>query len=82
MVNEPFNTLPGSSALPPDKTGVTICIEEFTFNGKIHHMPQQRILDALNRGIVAGQPRASKDFVRITEADVYNRDGKKSSNRS
>jgi len=83
-MNEPYNPLQGvSTSLPPDKTAVTICVEEgFIFKGNIRHIPQQRILDALNRGIVTGQLRASKDFVLLTESEVFNRDGQMIGNSS
>lgn len=77
-MNEPYGPIPGMpSPVSADTTKVTVCVEGYTFNGKVHHMPQQRILDALNKGIVTGHPRASRAFVQIAEAEVLAAEGQK-----
>ena len=59
------------------KTKVTICSPTHIFNGYIHHNKQQRLLDAVNKGIiVTGQSRLSKNFVQITEVAIYSNDGR------
>ncbi len=78
MMNESYGSIPGIPPLvSPDSTKVTVCVEGYTFTGKVHHMAQQRILDALNKGIVTGHPRASKAFLQITEAEVLAGDGRR-----
>jgi hypothetical protein len=54
-----------------DKVEVVICTGSCTFVGHTYRSHQQRLLDALNKGFVADSSRIGRDFVPLTEAEVF-----------
>jgi hypothetical protein len=58
-------------------TNLVVCTSAYTFNGALVHPQKQRVLDVLNKGGVAEQPRLPSDFLQMVEVDVCANSNKK-----
>jgi len=56
---------------------VLVCTAGRTFVGYTYHQPHQRLLDALRDGFAANSRRIGKNFLPLTEVEVYLADGRK-----
>lgn len=56
---------------------VLVCTANRTFVGYTYHQPHQRLLDALRDGFAANSRRIGKNFLPLTEVEVYLGDGRK-----
>lgn len=59
------------------KVPVVVCAASGTFVGSTYHLEDQRLLDALNGGFVARALRMGKDFLPLTDAEVFAPNGKR-----
>lgn len=50
---------------------VLVCTETCNFNGYTYCMNHQRLLDALNRGLTANSMPIGKDFIPLTNVEVF-----------
>jgi hypothetical protein len=53
------------------KAEVVVCTGSCTFVGHTYRSHQQRLLDALNKGFVVDSSRIGRDFVPLTEVEVF-----------
>lgn len=60
------------------KVPVMACAASGTYVGNTYHIGDQRLLDALNSGFVAKALRMGKDFMPLTEVEVFLPTGKRS----
>ena len=56
---------------------VVVCTADCIFAGYAYRLPDQRLLDAINKGFVAQSMRVGKDFVPLTDVEVFFQDGRK-----
>ncbi len=56
---------------------VLVCTANRTFVGYTYLQPHQRLLDALRDGFAANSRRIGKNFLPLTEVEVYLADGRK-----
>jgi hypothetical protein len=54
-----------------DKVAVVVCTSSCTFVGHTYRSHQQRLLDALNKGFVADSSRIGRDFLPLTQVEVF-----------
>lgn len=59
------------------KVEVVVCTSSCTFAGHTYRLRQQRLLDALNKGFVANSSRIGRDFVPLTEVEMFFLDKRK-----
>jgi hypothetical protein len=50
---------------------VVVCILECTLSGKTYRMHQQRLLDVLHSSLVANSHQLGKEFVPLTDVDLF-----------
>ena len=60
-----------------NKVEVVVCTNSCTFVGYTYRSHQQRLLDALNKGFVADSSRIGRDFVPLTEVEMFFPDKRK-----
>ena len=60
-----------------NKVAVVVCTSSCTFVGYTYRSRRQRLLDALNKGFVANSSRIGRDFVPLTEVEVFFPDKRK-----
>jgi len=56
---------------------VVVCILECTLSGTTYRMHQQRLLDVLHSSLVANSHRLGKEFVPLTDCDLFFCSGEK-----
>ena len=56
---------------------VVVCILECTLSGTTYRMHQQRLLDVLHSSLVANSHRLGKEFVPLTDVDLFFCSGEK-----
>jgi hypothetical protein len=56
---------------------VVVCILECTLSGTTYRMHQQRLLDVLHSSLVANSHRLGKEFVSLTDVDLFFCSGEK-----
>jgi hypothetical protein len=78
------SSLPRQSAVgrlhgDPKLTQVNVVVytADCIFAGYAYRLPDQRLLDAINKGFVAQSMRVGKDFVPLSDVEVFFQDGRK-----
>jgi|GEM_PF-1885745 len=59
------------------QVNVVVCILECTLSGTTYRSHQQRLLDVLHSSLVANSHRLGKEFVPLTDVDLFFRSGEK-----
>lgn len=80
MAEQPFSSQLGSMDDIDSKfrkAKVLVCTASFVFTGYTYRLHQQRLLDALNKGLVIGKSRLATDFVPLMDVEVISPDGKR-----
>ncbi len=57
------------------KVAVVVCTATCTFAGHAYRLDQQRLLDTLNKGFLTKSLRVKRDFVPLTEVELFLPDG-------
>jgi hypothetical protein len=55
---------------------IVVCTASYTLTGHTYRLHPQRLLDALNKGFSASDSHIAKDFVPLTEVEVFFPDGR------
>lgn len=58
------------------QVAVVVCTATCTFAGHAYRLDQQRLLDTLNKGFLTKSLRVKRDFVPLTEVELFFPDGR------